>query len=90
AGFLFGGGLVEIDHQKNIPHFIKSNAAANEFTCMHANTDGTLFLCNTMNQIYLFRKDSFIYMTTLPQRATAIERDRWNNLWIATEWELFF
>src|SRR3954467_15214453 len=56
AGFLFGGGLAECDKGQVRAHFIKGrdSSFANEFTCMYDNKDGSIFLCNTANQLYKF------------------------------------
>jgi len=95
AGFLFGGGLAEYDNGQVHAHFIKGrdSSLANEFTCMYDNKDGSIFLCNTANQLYQFKNGVFSFMLDLGKASTfrmrSMQKDRYDNLWIASEHGLF-
>lgn len=91
ASFLFGGGLVEYDHGRVRSYFIGNGS--NEFTCMAGSADGSVFLCNSANQVYRFINGTFDFITSLPEAnssgAKYMVRDGANSIWIGTEQGLY-
>ncbi|MFL5741283.1 MAG: two-component regulator propeller domain-containing protein [Flavisolibacter sp.] len=91
AGFLFNGGLAEIDNGTARSYFIggKDSASANEFVCMLDEGNGNILLFNSAYQLYRFHNGKFQLLCRIRKQVQfaphSMIRDSFNNLWISSE-----
>ncbi|MGZ5190476.1 MAG: ligand-binding sensor domain-containing protein, partial [Flavisolibacter sp.] len=94
ASFLFGGGLAESDRGRVRSYFVSGtdSAMAREFTSIGDGGNGSVLLCTSTNQVFVFKNGVFKFLNRLnipPSSTRNILKDKDQNIWVATESGLF-
>jgi len=96
AGFLFSGGLAELDKGKVKSFFLTQvdSTANNDITAIGKLDDKSIIVANGENEIYKFSEGKFTYLYSFGQEVShssvhVLYKDESSNIWVGTGGGLF-
>ena len=96
AGFIFGGGLAELNEGrvKSFSLLQLDSTTSNDITAIGKFDDNSIIVANGKNEIYKFSEGKFTYLNSLEQELSSssvhvLYKDSSNNIWVGAAGGLF-